>query len=172
MSKREIWKDVKGYEGLYQVSNLGRLKRLISNRCLKPRILLQNSNVTSGYVRACMSKDGIPKKNTLHRMVAIAFIKNTNPSVKNQINHIDGNKRNNRADNLEWCSSKENVRHYIAIGLRSKNPPFAAKLQDTGTGEIYPSMRAACEAKGYNLCACYSFFGHKRGTVYRGLKRI
>lgn len=98
----EVWKDIKGYEGLYKVSNLGRVKNS-SNKYKK-----YNIN-NKGYCLLSLYRDSKEKHFLIHRLVAEAFI----PKVenKNQINHKDGNKENNRVDNLEWCNQKENYNH-------------------------------------------------------------
>lgn len=112
--KEEIWKDFKGYEGLYQVSNLGRVKSLertfldkighkqhIKERILKPK------TDRNGYLRVGLSNgNGKPKTLSVHRLVCQAFHKN--PENKPSVNHIDENKVNNTASNLEWCTVKEN----------------------------------------------------------------
>ena len=112
----EIWVDVLGYEGLYQVSNLGKIKSLprfkkskwgtlsYINGCdIKPKV----SN--RGYIRVGLSKDGKQTPLLAHRIVAKAFIVNT--ENKPHINHIDGNKLNNHISNLEWCYHRENILH-------------------------------------------------------------
>ena len=99
----EVWKDVTGYEGFYQVSNLGNVKN--RNKKLKPNI----SNV--GYKYVILSKNKNPKTCTIHRLVATAFIKN--PNKKRCVNHKDGNKLNNHKDNLEWCTYTENRVHAL-----------------------------------------------------------
>ena len=110
---KEIWKDIKGYEGLYQVSNLGRVKslerkvlrsegeyRTISERILKPQTTLR------GYQRIGLHYKGINKLFRIHRLVAQAFI--PNPDNKPEVNHIDGKTSNNRVDNLEWVTAAQN----------------------------------------------------------------
>lgn len=99
MADTEVWKSVVGYEGLYEVSNLGRVKS-------STRVLSQAKSKRTGYVSVCLSKNGKHKMYLVHRLVAIAFIPNEQEYP--QINHKDENKANNRADNLEWCTAKYN----------------------------------------------------------------
>lgn len=99
---KEIWKDIPNYEGLYQVSDLGRIKSKQNYRkgsILTPRI-------KKGYYTVGLRKDGVRKWHLVHRLVASAFILNEN-NLK-QVNHIDENKLNNKVDNLEWCSVSYN----------------------------------------------------------------
>lgn len=100
---QEIWKDIVGYEGLYQVSNMGRVRSLKRNIILKPTSDMNGK----GYYFVNL-KRGNPKK--IHRLVAKAFI--PNPDNKPEVNHIDGNTKNNKIDNLEWCTHQENCVHY------------------------------------------------------------
>ena len=112
---REIWKDVKGYEGLYQVSNLGRVRSLDrtvnsgiknnSNVLFKGRILKQYQK-RNGYLQVTFTVNSKRKYVGVHRLVAETFI--PNPDNKSQVNHIDENKTNNNVYNLEWCTPKEN----------------------------------------------------------------
>lgn len=115
----EIWKDIEGYEGLYQVSNLGRVKRImfINNRTSKTinKILSNGKLDKNQYIQLKLSKDNNKKDIYLHRLVAQAFI--PNPNHYSDINHIDGNKCNNRVDNLEWCTHKVNIQHAHKKGL-------------------------------------------------------
>lgn len=110
----EIWKDIVGYEGLYQVSNMGRVKSLNYNHTLEERIL-KNIKSNGYYYRVMLYKNKKGKSIRIHRLVGNAFIKN--PDNKPCINHIDGNKSNNRVDNLEWCTYKENTEHAFITGM-------------------------------------------------------
>lgn len=104
----EIWKDIEDYEGLYQVSNLGRVKRVKTNRVLKGR------KDKGGYLVVCLYKNGSKSNKRIHRLVAEAFIPNTDN--KPTVNHIDEDKTNNMVSNLEWMTVKENLNH----GTRNK----------------------------------------------------
>lgn len=118
---KEIWKNIKGYEDLYQVSDTGRVKSLsrlrkgnggyTSERILKPTL-----NSKTGYLYVALCKDGKPKTKSIHRFQAIAHIKNS--KNKPEVNHKDGNKLNNNSYNLEWVTSSENRNHAFAIGIQ------------------------------------------------------
>ena len=119
----EIWKDIQGYEGLYQISNLGNVKTLhygqkVHNHNWEstPSRLLKQKTSTSGYQRVELYKKDSRKCFYVHRLVAIAFLEN--PENKPQINHKDGNKFNNCIDNLEWATSSENLKHAHQTGLK------------------------------------------------------
>lgn len=104
----EVWKDIPGYEGLYQVSNLGKIRR--DGRVKKPHM------DRGGYLTIWLSKHSKMKCLKIHRLVAIAFI--PNPEGKKTVNHIDGNKQNNCVHNLEWATHSENIIHANNTGLR------------------------------------------------------
>lgn len=103
----EVWKDIDGYEGLYQVSNMGKVRSLKRNNT-NGKILRKCIN-KRGYEVVYFSKGNKKYAQRVHRLVAIAFI----PEAKNkpQVNHIDGNKLNNCMNNLEWCTQSENIKH-------------------------------------------------------------
>lgn len=118
MMNSEIWKDVGGYEGTYQVSNFGRVKRIKDCRNAKIGHILKPHKVQTGYDQICLCKNGIERKLSLDRIVAEAFI-GSRPDGK-QINHKDGNRQNNCVDNLEWVTPSENMKHaYRVLGKRS-----------------------------------------------------
>ena len=109
----EIWKDIKGYEGLYQVSNLGRVKSL------KNREKILNPFSDNNYLNVDLFKNRKKKRYKIHRLVAITFIPNIDN--KPEVNHIDGNKENNCISNLEWTTSSENMQHAFKMGLAKVN---------------------------------------------------
>lgn len=110
--KNIVWKDIKGYEGLYKISNYGEVLRLKSydsrNHLRNARILKQRLN-EDGYLQLGLHKDGKEKKFLVHRLVAETFLSNPNNYL--EVNHIDENKQNNSISNLEWCSRKYNVNY-------------------------------------------------------------
>ena len=118
----EIWKDVKGYEKFYEVSNYGRVRskeRTVNNKVFKPRYISGGDN-GKGYKKMILN-DGVKKERVyIHRIVAEAFI--PNPLNKPYINHIDNNPNNNCASNLEWCTPKENMMwmHIQGRAIRTK----------------------------------------------------
>lgn len=113
---QEIYKSIKGYEGLYEVSNLGNVKSLkkVRGRALSGERLLK-PHIVNGYVMVTLCKDSKPFNASVHRLIAEAFI--PNPENKETINHIDGNKQNNSIDNLEWATQRENNIHAYRTGL-------------------------------------------------------
>lgn len=111
----EIWKDVVGYEGLYKVSNLGRVYSL-PRPSAKGGIKKQTD--MNGYLRTILSKNGKKFNAGVHRLVAEAFI--PNPENKPTVNHEDGNKHNNKVTNLAWATDVEQLQHSFKCGLRKK----------------------------------------------------
>lgn len=108
----EIWKDIKEYEGLYQVSNLGNVKSLNYRKTDKEKILKQTI-YKNGYSRVLLSKNGIKKLKYVHRLVAEAFI--PMDEYKNEIDHINCNRSDNRIKNLRWSTRKENCNNPITL---------------------------------------------------------
>lgn len=109
----EIWKDVVGYEGLYQVSNLGRIKSFVKHT--GNGNILKNFKNTDGYDLVIITNGIKRSTKTVHRLMAIAFI--PNPENKPQVNHIDANKKNNNLSNLEWVTRSENTLHAYKVGV-------------------------------------------------------
>lgn len=153
----ETWKDVVGYEGCYQVSSLGRVKslaRLSANgKRLKERML---SRFINPYGYPCVKIGDSPIR--IHTLVAMAFI--PNPENKKTVNHINGNKRDNKVENLEWLSIQENMQHAVDNSLTS------SKL----TKEQWQYI-------GENFISCHSEFGAKAlaerfGVSERTIRRI
>lgn len=123
----EIWRDIKGYKGCYQVSSLGRVRSLrrkrLSNGYLRERILKFGIAV-NGYFYVILCKDRIIKPFSVHRLVAQAFI--PNPDNKPEVNHKSGVKTDNEVNSLEWCTHKENIEHrdnILGKNNRGENHP-------------------------------------------------
>lgn len=129
--ENEVWKDISGYEGIYQISNYGNLKSLerkykkIDRRTNKEFIYFQKEKMLKprvdkkGYLHYALNKDKKAKEFKAHRLVAEAFVPNI--EEKPQINHKDMNKQNNYVDNLEWCTNGENQKHSYKNNLNRKN---------------------------------------------------
>lgn len=133
----EIWKDIKGYEGRYQVSTLGRIKSLVSYFGTREKIM-KGQTVWTGYLRVCLVKDGKSKMHTIHRIVAETFI--PNPQNKPIVNHIDGDITNNCVDNLEWVTFKENSNK--SKNVKTSQRWNSIKVIDS-LGNIFDSYREA-----------------------------
>jgi len=127
MNTEDVWKDIVGFEGYYQVNSLGNIKSLDRTirggrygiRKVNSRILKQTS-CKNGYVKVVLRRDGKDTTCLVHRLIANAFM--PNPDNLPQVNHIDGNKKNNQVLNLEWSSAKYNMKHAYVNGLLdSKN---------------------------------------------------
>lgn len=139
----EVWKEIKGYNGVYFVSNKGSVKS-VDHYCKgrkgsgkqTGRILkLYKSN--KGYLRVSLSKDKVRFTTSAHRLVAKAFI--PNPLNKPQVNHINGIKTDNRVENLEWCTNRENQIHAIKNNLNNPNlgeEHFMSKLSNKDVKNI------------------------------------
>jgi hypothetical protein len=114
----EIWKNVIGYEGLYQISNLGIVKRTGSFRGVNKKYLNGYSLIPidngKGYLRIKLTKNNKSKRVMLHRIIAEAFIENK--YNKPFINHINSDKKDNKIENLEWCTQSENIKHAVKVG--------------------------------------------------------
>ena len=144
----EIWKDIEGYEGLYQVSNLGNIKRIFKSHI----VLCKPSFDTRGYKQIVLSKNRKRKSYKVHRLVAKAFIPNHNNLPC--INHKDEDKTNNCVDNLEWCTIEYN-NNYGTRGYRcTRHKLKKVKLFDSSGKKvikIYNSLKDA--EKETNICS-------------------
>jgi predicted DNA-binding ArsR family transcriptional regulator len=144
----EIFKDIIGYDGLYQISNLGNVKSLNNYKRINEKILKPCTNI-HGYFYINIHYNYIYKFHTIHRLIAIAFI--PNPENKPMVNHIDGNKKNNNISNLEWVTAKENCQHSWDNKLQKNSDKRILacrisrmkKVIDTETGKIYESITSA-----------------------------
>lgn len=160
---KEIWKDIPGYKGIYQVSNLGRIKSLDKEWIMhnggirhKQGRILRTVRDGTGYGMVSLCMNSKQKIGRVHRLVAEAFI--PNPHNKPQVNHIDGNRLNNIESNLEWVTASENILHADRIGLRNiqkgENHPFYGTTKkgktviDNSTGMVYESAREAAKCTG------------------------
>ena len=165
----EIWKDIKGYEGLYQISNLGQVKSLarpinnFNQCCTKDKLL--KGGIKRGYRQVILLKDNKRKYASVHRLVAEAFL--PNPHNLPIINHKDENKLNNNVSNLEWCSTKYNVNYGNCITKRanSKKKPVQRIDKD---GKIYTYLSATDAGKelGINPNFISRCCTGKRKTLY------
>lgn len=132
----EVWKTIQGFEGLYEVSNYGRVRSL-KRATTKGKILKTQVNSHNGYVYACLSKNNHIEMKRVHRLVMDAF----KPSLeKLQINHKDCDKTNNRLENLEWCDASQNMCHAVEHGLVTYH---VKPVIDLTTGKIYESLKDA-----------------------------
>ena len=144
---KEIWKSIPSYEGLYQASNLGNIKSLTRSGAKEK--ILKGEMDDSGYIRVVLSKNNIKKKYKIHRLVAMAFIDNTNNY--SQINHKNGIKTDNRIENLEWCTPSYNTIHsYIYDLNKTKGKKTIIINKITGETTKCRSMRDASLKMNYN----------------------
>jgi hypothetical protein len=168
----EIWKQIKGYEGLYEVSNFGRIKslpRLIKfaqvgegyytkEKIKKPlKYVDKRDNANAQYYNIGLNKDGVCTMFRIHRLLAEAFI--PNPDGKPFINHIDGNGLNNHVSNLEWCTHSENQKHAVKTGLKSRTTKKGFPV------EIYKNGVFVAAAK--NLTEAAKLLNKSKPTVTR-----
>ena len=170
----EVWKAVPGYEGLYEVSTRGKVRGVkreyvdtLGRHRILPEMLLRCRLDRNGYIRVTLSKDSVGTGWLVHRLVALAFI--PNPENKPHINHIDGNKGNPAADNLEWCTASENNTHRCRV-LGYYNGQQKRPVVCTDTGAEYESIHAAAVALDLNagciLQVCRGRYSHTGGLHF------
>ena len=116
---KEVWKSIKGYEGLYEASNFGRVKNLKRNK------FIGISRKGKGYLSLDLSGNGKSLRTSVHRLVGEYFV--SNPFGKPDINHLNGIRNDNRAVNLEWCTQSENNRHAFRLGLAKPRAKLTIK---------------------------------------------
>ena len=153
------WKPVVGYEGFYEISDNGEIKSLIKNRLLKPCIHKK------GYLVVTLTKGNAHKNYYVHRLVAAAFLDNDD-SLK-EVNHIDGNKKNNNVCNLEWCDDYSNRKHAYETGLRKMCEQTKVKMC-LPSGEIiqeFESISEASKKTGINIGNISSCCNGKRNSA-------
>lgn len=156
---KEIWKDIKDYEGIYQVSNLGRVKRVETDRVLK------GCKNRAGYLRVRLSKNKIVFNKRIHRLVAESFISNS--ENKSQVNHIDEDKTNNKVSNLEWVTNRENANHGTRNERVSKSlsiPIIATNIKTGESTEFYGSRECARQLELNRSCIRYVLKGIRKQT--------
>lgn len=147
---KEIWKDIIGYEGLYQVSNLGNVRKI------SPKLLGKSGK---RYLKVVLVKDHKSHFVDVHRLVAQAFIPNINNNIT--VNHINGNKKDNRVENLEWCDSSYNLSHAYENGLRTNNHKVA-KTKDGIIFATYRSIQKAAEENHIEYSKLYKAVMNKK----------
>lgn len=182
----EIWKDIQGYEGIYQVSNLGNIRSL--NRTVvykngkrvryKGKHLIPAPN-SRGYLRVELKGNGEKATWFVHRLVATHFVENPTPSVTKIVNHLDSNILNNKSDNLEWTTPSGNIQHSLKYGNSKRTKEWLDHLHesqkkyykpvagfDPVSGEIkiiFESLNG-CREHGYQpscVCVCCKNPGRK-----------
>jgi len=152
---KEIWKDIEGYEGLYQISNKGRVKSLVTRtntgRMVKRSLILRPRS-NHGYLYVSLAKDKTYRNKFVHRLVGQAFV--SNPENKPCINHKDENKGNNFYQNLEWVTQKENA-NYGTRNRRAGLGHAKAIIQyDLNWNEIKRWESASAAARYFNVEPC------------------
>lgn len=156
----EVWKDIDGYEGLYQVSNLGRIRSL---KYGKERILKHRKD-KDGYLRVGLYKNSKMKDYFVHRLVALVFI--PNPNNLPCINHKDENKTNNSVDNIEWCTQQHNA-NYGTRNFKTSTKLSIPIIQLTLNNEFVTCYRSSWDAEritGFNQGNINSCCNGKRKT--------
>lgn len=156
----EIWKDICGFEGIYQISSNGNLRsltRVVGRRQLKGKILKSKND--GKYVVDILCNKGKRETVRRHRLVAQAFI--LNPDNKPEINHVNGIKDDNRVENLEWVTHRENTDHAWKTGLTKSPPPSPEKRIEQIFGErqvaVYCSIKVASvinHISSEDICKC------------------
>lgn len=170
---KEIWKPIVGYEGLYQVSNMGRVKSLerkvrhgsVIELTIKERIL-KPAPASNGYLVVGLCAGGKQKTLKVHRLVCEAF--HENPDNKSDVNHINENKTDNRACNLEWCTRRENINHgtHNERMAKTKSKPVGQYTRDGELVKIWPSAIEVQRKTGFGQGYISKVANGNRKTAY------
>lgn len=143
---QEVWKSISGFDGYYEVSNLGRVRSLGAGQTHKTPRILSEGRLVGGYRSVVLSKNGVIKQCKVHRLVAEAFI--PNPFGLPMINHKDENPSNNRVDNLEWCTARYNANY----GTRNERlKAYARKVVQLSTAGEYIATWGSCRIASETL---------------------
>ena len=154
--KEEEWRDIAGYEGLYQVSDLGRVRSLDYNHTGRAQVL-KPTMARNGYLLVWLFKNGKSKSYLVHRLVAEAFLSNADGLP--EVNHNDENKTNNAVSNLEWCDRSYNVNYGTGIDRMAAalSKPVQQLTLDGILVALWPSTHEAARQTGVyqgNICSC------------------
>lgn len=171
---KEVWCDVKGFEGKYQVSNCGRIKSLNYNHTGKAKIL-RPVKTRNGYMQIGLVKNGERKWYKVHRLVLSAFSPVADMDEL-QVNHINEIKADNRLENLEWCTCKDNCNHGTRNDRSAENRSIPI-VQLTLEGKLVKAWESSMEAKridGFNPGAinqcCKNKFNKEGNNIYKGYR--
>lgn len=164
--ENEAWADVLGYEGVYQVSTLGRVRRVGGSARARATRVLKDCDNGNGYRYIKLCSNGVPRNHYVHILMAQAFL--PNPENKPQVNHIDGVKSANRIDNLEWATLSENMLHAADMGLTKVKGEENSMSRYTCV-EILEIRRLFAE--GHNQRAIGRRFGMSFANVNRVIHR-
>ena len=146
MNEKEIWKSIPGYEGLYEVSNTGKVRSLFRyKKELKP------SPITNGYLTVELWKNKHRKRIGIHRLVAMCFCKN--PENKPYVNHLDETRDNNRADNLEWVTHIENCNYGTAVRRRLEHVNYSARQKSIPVNQYTVDGKFVAHWESISACA-------------------
>ena len=162
----EIWRDIKGYEGIYQTSNTGWVK---SFHAKDPKGRILRMGVSGAYPMVVLYKNGIAEGKTVHRLVAEAFIEN--PEGKAETNHKNADPFDNRVENLEWCTRAENMQHAVNSHLLNRGPwscvpkPILRVNAKGQSLEYFPSMAEAERQTGISSRRICDVCRRKRRTA-------
>ena len=167
---KEIWQDIAGYEGHYQISNTGKIYSIKCNRMLK------QSDLNKGYHTVKLQRNGTKKMFRVHRLVAMTFIQN--PNGLQEVNHIDEDKSNNSVTNLEWVNHIDNVNHgtrnsRASVSLKIARARPIVAIFKNGTTKTYTSASECAKLLGLSAGNINSVIrgsrNHTHGIVFKEL---